>query len=591
VSADSNPGLPGLPARIAEYRLIGQIGRGRLAVVCLAEDERARRSVAFKLFTPALGQNPAFRTRFLRESEAAATIGHPSIVPVYEVGAVGDSLFVAMGYVQGGSAGALADRGGRLAAAQVWSILAQAASALDAAHEHGLVHGDVKPANILLESGADAGHVYLSDFGLAAVPPDIQLPGAPSYDYMAPEQAAGHEPDRRADLYSLACAGYALLCGVPPFGRDQGAAGRYAQMYAHPPTVTALRPDLPAAVDLVLATALAKDPAERYPSCAKFAEALRTALGVSGGQPPSAVRPPSAGQRPSTGQMPAYQPTQQIPGLGASRGRPPWELQPSAAPASDSFPEFAGLYREPHRTAAGPGGPLPGPAGSHQDPAGISHTAVYDGPPGGYGGPGQHGPEAGQHGVNKAVLAATALVVVVIGVVAGVALSGNPSGSSPKAPPSTVSTSSAEASGQAAAINGLLSSSASVRQSLSSLVGQILQCTNVSSAVSQLSGVVGQRRTEVSQASSLSASALPNGAAVKSSLLVALRDSLTADQDYLTWAQQKSSGCKPGNSPNGPYETAIGADSQAVTAKGSFVGIWNPVASRYGLPQESANSF
>ena len=154
-----------------------------------------------------------------------------------------------------------------------WTILAQAASALDAAHARGLVHRDVKPANMLLE----ASHVYLADFGMGADK------STGPFDYVAPEQIEGRPLTGRTDLYSLACVGFELLSGMPPFGHDQDLTVMYAQLYAPPPSVGTRRDDLPAAVDRVLATALAKNPADRYASCGQFAVELSAALGLGQG--------------------------------------------------------------------------------------------------------------------------------------------------------------------------------------------------------------------------------------------------------------------------------------------------------------------
>jgi hypothetical protein len=191
------------------------------------------------------------------------------------------------------------------------------------------------------------------------------------------------------------------------------------------------------------------------------------------------------------------------------------------------------------------------------------------------------------------VSAATAVTVVVVGVVVGILVSGGssaPPAPAPQPSRSVPPSSSAAAASQAAAINSLLSSSASARQSLPGAVSNVLHCTKVAGAVGQIQVVVSQRNTEDSQASALSVSALANGATVKSDLLTALRSSLAADSDYLTWARHQSSKCKPG-AQTSVYQAALGADSQAATAKKTFVGVWNPVAATYGLPQESATSF
>ena len=166
-------------SQIAGYRLEEQIGQGGMAVVYRARDERLDRRVALKLLVPALAMDAAFRQRFIRESRAAAAVDHPNIIPIYEAGEAGGSLFIAMRYVQGGDVKSLLERRGPLPAWRAWSIISQVAAALDAAHAYGLVHRDVKPANMLLDTTAAAAgqgrvlpddrpeHVYLSDFGIS----------------------------------------------------------------------------------------------------------------------------------------------------------------------------------------------------------------------------------------------------------------------------------------------------------------------------------------------------------------------------------------------------------------------------------------
>ena len=266
------------------YRLEEQIGRGGMAVVFRASDERLGRQVAVKILAPALGADRAFRRRFVRESRAAAIVDDPHIIPIFEAGESGGLLFIAMRLVSGGDVRELVRQHGSLPTARAAAIVSAVASALDAAHAAGLVHRDVKPANMLLDAHPGRpDHVYLSDFGLSKgllSPPGLtgegMFVGTPYY--IAPEQIAGSRVDGRADQYSLACAAFELLSGAPPFQGDSPMAVIHAQAFDRPPALTSLRPGLPSAVDPVLARALAKAPTERYPTCQDFAESLRAAL-------------------------------------------------------------------------------------------------------------------------------------------------------------------------------------------------------------------------------------------------------------------------------------------------------------------------
>jgi serine/threonine-protein kinase len=247
-----------------------------------ARDERLGRVVALKL----LAGDDGVRKRFAREARAVAAVDHPHIIPVYEAGEAAGVLFIAMRFVAGDDLRVIVSREGGLRPRRAAAFVSPVASALDAAHGAGLVHRDVKPANMLVDVGRGRPeHVYLSDFGLArgmvsssGLTRAGQFLGTP--DYSAPEQISGQPVDGRADQYSLACVAYTLLCGSVPYKREVAMAVLYAHLSAPPPRATAVRPDLPDALDQVLARALAKTPDERYDSCGDFADALREALGV-----------------------------------------------------------------------------------------------------------------------------------------------------------------------------------------------------------------------------------------------------------------------------------------------------------------------
>ncbi|MET7383307.1 serine/threonine-protein kinase [Streptomyces sp. NPDC005526] len=284
---------------LAGYRIEQEIGRGGMAVVLRARDLNLDRTVALKLLAPELARNDTFRQRFIHESRAAAAIDHPNIVPVYEAGETDGVLYIAMRYVPGSDLRHLLDARGPLPLATATRIAAQIASALDAAHEHGLVHRDVKPGNILMARGTDSDHpehAYLADFGLTKK--SLSLSGFTSVgqfvgtlDYVAPEQIAGRPVDARCDVYSFACVVYEMLAGHPPFRRDDDMALLWAHQYDEPPALTGERPDLAASVDDVFARALAKTPDDRYDSCRAFVAALRTAAagGTTAGHPATEV--------------------------------------------------------------------------------------------------------------------------------------------------------------------------------------------------------------------------------------------------------------------------------------------------------------
>jgi serine/threonine protein kinase len=287
VSEDFAAQLTGLRpgSLVAGYRLEAQVGAGGMAVVFRARDERLGRQVALKILAPALAADPAFRRRFIAESRAAAVVDDPHIIPIYEAGESSGSLFIAMRFVGGGDLRHVLDREGALPPGRTAWFISPIASALDAAHSAGLVHRDVKPGNILVDARPGRpDHVYLSDFGIVKGAVSGTLTGVGSYigtpDYMAPEQISGRAVDGRTDQYALACVTFQLLTGEVPFQRDQLPAVIYAHLSVPPPSLVERRPDLPAAVDQVIAKAMAKAAEKRYESCGDFADALRAALGL-----------------------------------------------------------------------------------------------------------------------------------------------------------------------------------------------------------------------------------------------------------------------------------------------------------------------
>jgi len=273
-------------AVVAGYRVEARIGAGGMAVVFRARDVRLGRTVALKILAPALAEDREFRERFIRESWASAAVDHPHIVPVYAADEADGVLYIAMRYVSSGDLRELIRRDGQLTAERASRLMLPLASALDAGHLAGLVHRDVKPANILVDTSSGlADHPYLADFGLAkGLGSTTGLTGTGQFigtlDYTAPEQISGKRAVPQTDQYALACAAFTMLAGAPPFPREEPTAVLWAHISEPPPPVTALRPDLPPGIDQVLARAMAKTPEERYRTCTELAEAFRTALGV-----------------------------------------------------------------------------------------------------------------------------------------------------------------------------------------------------------------------------------------------------------------------------------------------------------------------
>jgi DNA-binding beta-propeller fold protein YncE len=263
-------------ATFAGYRIESLVGRGGMGVVYRATDLTLQRPVALKLIAPELAQDEHFRGRFLREPRLAASLDHPGVVPIYEAGEWKGQLYLAMRYVEGSDLRSVLKRAGTLSPEHTVVVLAQVADALDAAHRRGLVHRDVKPANVLLD---DDGHAYLTDFGITK-----QLGSGSTdtrgvvgtLDYLAPEQIRGEGVDARADCYALACVLYQCLTGASPFRRATEAETLWAHVQEEPPPL----PEFPA-LDPVLRRGLAKDRDARPGSCAELVDAAATALGLA----------------------------------------------------------------------------------------------------------------------------------------------------------------------------------------------------------------------------------------------------------------------------------------------------------------------
>src|SRR4051794_9497296 len=248
------------------WRIDRLIARGGMGIVYQATDKRLNRPVAIKLIADDRAGDPAFRDRFEREAQLTASIDHPNVIPVYAAGEIDGQLYLATRYVDGTDLQQLLRRDGPLPPERAADVVDQVAQALDAAHAAGLVHRDVKPANVLM-SGR---HVYLSDFGLTRpVEAEAHLTDTDerlgTVDFMSPEQLRGQRIDARSDVYALGCLLYTALTGAPPFHRTTAAATITAHLESPPPRPSD-RQGVPDEFDPVIARALEKHPELRYPS-------------------------------------------------------------------------------------------------------------------------------------------------------------------------------------------------------------------------------------------------------------------------------------------------------------------------------------
>jgi DNA-binding beta-propeller fold protein YncE/predicted Ser/Thr protein kinase len=286
-------GEPAIGSTLAGYRIEALIARGGMGVVYRATQLALERPVALKVISRQLADQPGFRERFLRESQLAARLDHPSVVPIYDAREEDGELIVAMRLVEGGDLRRLIDREGPLDPSRALALLAQIAEALDAAHTAGIVHRDVKPHNILVEGE----RAYLSDFGLAKAFKETGAGSGTSIvgtvEYMAPEQWRGAKVDPAADIYSLGCVLYEALTGIVPYARKDSDS----------------EPEIPAGIDVVIERAVAKDPGDRYPSTGALIDAAREREGAT----PAKTKVLSAGRERPT--LPVGSPARRQPRL------------------------------------------------------------------------------------------------------------------------------------------------------------------------------------------------------------------------------------------------------------------------------------
>ncbi len=270
----------------AGYRIERSLGRGGMGVLYLAVEPGLERHVALKLIAPEAAADEVFARRFAEESRIAASIEHPNVVPIYAAGEEDGIPFIAMRYVSGSDLGRRLARESRLEPGAAASLIAQVGNGLDAIHAAGLVHRDVKPANVLLSETGGGDHAYITDFGVArnvATESGLTQTGrfVGTLDYVAPEQISGGAVDARADVYALGCLLFKLLTGDVPYPRDGEAARLYAHLNDPPPAPSLHAATVPMALDDVAIRAMSKVPGERYPSAGDLGRAAVAALSGS----------------------------------------------------------------------------------------------------------------------------------------------------------------------------------------------------------------------------------------------------------------------------------------------------------------------
>jgi serine/threonine protein kinase len=267
----------------AGYRIERRIGRGGMGILYLAVEPGLDRRVALKLIAPEAAADEVFAKRFAEESRIAASIEHPNVVPIYAAGEERGIPYIAMRFVSGSDLGRRIAREGRLEPAHAAALIAQVANGLDAIHAAGLVHRDVKPANVLLSGEEGEEHAYITDFGVArnvATQSGLTQTGrfVGTLDYVAPEQISGAGIDARVDVYALGCLLFKLLTGEVPFPRDGEAARLYAHLNDPPPSPSLYVPAVPMALDDVVVRAMSKLPEDRYPSAGDLGRAAVAAM-------------------------------------------------------------------------------------------------------------------------------------------------------------------------------------------------------------------------------------------------------------------------------------------------------------------------
>lgn len=294
-----------------KYNIIGLLGKGGMGEVYEAYDTDKKRSVALKILADGLADDDTFRTRFQRESQAAATLQEPHVIPIHDWGEIDGRLYIDMRLVQGQTLDELI-AAGPLTPARAVAIVGQIGAALDAAHATGLLHRDIKPHNIVVTS---ADFAYLVDFGIAETRGDARLTatGVPigTVNYMAPERFTGQPVTHAVDVYALTCVLYESLTGDSPFSRDSLENMVAAHLASPPPRPSLTNPRVPAGFDAVIARGMAKDPDDRYGTAGALVRAAQRAAGGGDSTPaPPPMRPGASTEgitdRPANGRWRAW---------------------------------------------------------------------------------------------------------------------------------------------------------------------------------------------------------------------------------------------------------------------------------------------
>jgi serine/threonine protein kinase len=333
----------------AGWRVERELARGGMSVLYLAHHPRLPRTDVIKVLSPQLSADHRFRERFLREVKRMSTLSHPHLMPIHDSGETDDgTLYLVMPYIAGGDLRGLLREGGPLAPARAARLTGQLAAALDAAHRVGVVHRDVKPENVLLASVEpdDSDHSLLTDFGISredmgsnTLTATGELLLTPAY--ASPEQVLGRMVDARADQYALGCILFELLTGRPPYPNDVQVVMLMAHVQQPVPQLAA-ELGLPPAIDRVLARAMAKAPADRYPNCRSLAQAALAALDVTASSPHPVVDLRET----------AYAPPPSSGGPASARPAPPVQPAPTARQAPPARHPPQGPQAPPPRTPA-----------------------------------------------------------------------------------------------------------------------------------------------------------------------------------------------------------------------------------------------